>query len=555
MKKIFLLTTLALNSIIINAQFDLEWVKTLKNTQTLFLSQGIETRVIEAGTNNDVYIAGWFSGTMDFDPSATNYFLTPLYNYSGFIAKYNSSGTLIWVKQFDEVTGNYALYINDLVIDNFENIYITGCQGVGSKIDFDPSPNTYYDSSSNTRKLFIAKYNSNGDFVWEKNIGNVFSVGVDLFLDDDNNIYIGGQGHQNYDRNCIIKFDNMGNLIWHKTVTSDNSNAYGSMYVSSNGDIYITGRGSNVDMDLGPATNILQGYAIMFLGKYDSNGNLIWAKKINTSMLQTSITVDVNGNVFTAGKSGPPTSSPHVITKWSNNGTLLLLYNTPPNLTIDNMAINCSNNLLISGFYDHSSNNFDFLGGNFSIPTQGSNFGGYNLYIACYNTNDLSINWAKGLQGYFWPVPVTNTAGDFNNNCTKYVDIKKSNNFYVASTFSGTSDVDPNSSATLINPVTNTYNDIFFAKYSGCNNIGLGELENNKLSNVFPNPNNGVFTISNLKPNVIIEILDLAGRSIYKTQVKNEKITIQLNNLEKGIYIYTITDKQGFLQSGKVIVQ
>jgi hypothetical protein len=105
MKKSLSILLFVLINITSNAQFDLEWVKTLKNTQPLTTNKGIETRVIETSINNDVYIAGWFSGTMDFDPSATNYFLTPLYNYSGFIAKYNSSGTLIWVKQFDEVTG------------------------------------------------------------------------------------------------------------------------------------------------------------------------------------------------------------------------------------------------------------------------------------------------------------------------------------------------------------------------------------------------------------------------------------------------------------------
>jgi hypothetical protein len=153
------------------------------------------------------------------------------------------------------------------------------------------------------------------------------------------------------------------------------------------------------------------------------------------------------------------------------------------------------------------------------------------------------------------PAPGTNLSGGFIYNTTKYVDIKKSNNFYVASTFTGTSDVDPNATSTLINPVANNNNDIFFAKYSGCNSIGLPENENNTLPNLFPNPTNGAFTISNLKPNSVIEILDITGRIVFKTKSKKDNTNIQLTDVEKGIYVYKIIDKQGFVQSGKVVVQ
>jgi len=563
MKKLLFILFIALINLSSKAQFDLEWVKTFNNTQPLLGQKGIETRVVEAGPNNDIYIAGWFNGTMDFDPSPTNYFLTPVYNYSGFIAKYSPSGTLIWAKQLDEVTGNIPLQINDLVIDSYENLYITGHTGGnsgGSIVDFDPSINTHYDSSGVNKKIFVAKYNTNGDFIWEKNIGNIYSAGMDLFVDNTNNIYVGGQSSQQSGSgrfNCIVKFDNLGNIIWHKIFTSDSGGglAYGSMHVLSNGEIYITGLASNIDMDLGPGTNILLGSSIMFLGKYDSDANLIWAKKINTSIIQTNITVDVNGNVFTAGDSYS-TNLSKIITKWNGNGTLLLFYNTPLGMTIDNIAINCSNSLLLSGTYDVlTSNNFDLLGGNLSIPNQGSVFDSYNYYIACYNTIDLSINWVKGLQGNFMPAPGTNLSGGFNNNTTKYVDIKKSNNFYVASTFTGTSDVDPNSTSTLINPVANNYNDVFFAKYSGCNSIGLIENENNELPNLFPNTTNGMFSITNLKPNLTIEILDITGRIVFKTQTKNDEISIHLNDVEKGMYVYKIINKNGFVQSGKVVVQ
>jgi hypothetical protein len=553
MKKSLSILLFVLINITSNAQFDLEWVKTLKNTQPLTTNKGIETRVIEAGTNNDVYIAGWFNGTMDFDPSPVNYFLTPLYNYSGFIAKYNSSGSLIWVKQLDEITGNGGITINDLIIDSNENIVVTGsfCCGI---IDFNPTSINYNDTTSNS-KMFTAKYNLNGEFLWEKSINSpTSSKGNELFIDNLNYIYIG------YTFGLtpgIIKYDQNGNELWQKKFTG--ANAYGSTYVNLNGEIFVTGRGTNVDMDLSPTTNILTGNSIIYIGRYDNNAILIWAKKLNTSILQTTITSDSDKNVYTAGASSlvTATNNNKIICKWDSIGNLLWINSFPANTsgisTINKITINCAENILINGIYKPYSNNFDLLGGSYSITTPLINgtTGDYSYYLACYNKNDATILWAKGLNGEFWPSP-----GFDGEHISEFIDMKKSDNFYAISTYVASSDVDPNSTTSIINPgANNNFNDVFFAKYSGCNSIGLGELENNKLSNVFPNPNNGVFTISNLKPNVLIEILDLAGRSIYKTQVKNEKITFQLNDLEKGIYIYTITDKQGYLQSGKVILQ
>ena len=47
-----------------------------------------------------IYIVGEFSGTMDFDPGAGINSKTSAGGFDAFIAKYNSSGGLIWVNTF-----------------------------------------------------------------------------------------------------------------------------------------------------------------------------------------------------------------------------------------------------------------------------------------------------------------------------------------------------------------------------------------------------------------------------------------------------------------------
>jgi hypothetical protein len=399
----------------------------------------------------------------------------------------------------------------------------------------------------------VAKYNSNGDFIWEKNIGNQYdSKGMKIFLCSTNNLIIGGTINTNLP--ILIKFNINGNFIEQKSFTGGDT--FGSIFVSTTGDIYITGRGTNIDMDLGNTTNILNGNSIVFVGKYSSTFQLIWAKKINTNVVQTCLTVDDMGNVFTAGNTFIINS--RILCKLDNNGNLNWLYsygNCAPT-SIDNISINCSGNLLISGIYDYSCNNFNLLGGTNSIQSQGINLNinsNNNFFIACYNSIDCSLIWVKGLQGSNWPTSTFDNNSELKR--SRYINIKKTNNFYVTSNFIGATDLDPNPSSVIVNSSTTNYNDVFFAKYSGCNSIGLAEDENYILPNLFPNPTNGIFTISNLKPNAVIEIIDITGRIVFKTQTKNENITIHLNDVEKGIYVYKIIDKQGFVQSGKVVVQ
>ncbi len=49
MKKLLIILFIALINLSSKAQFNLEWFKTLKNTQTLNNTKGIEFKIIESG--------------------------------------------------------------------------------------------------------------------------------------------------------------------------------------------------------------------------------------------------------------------------------------------------------------------------------------------------------------------------------------------------------------------------------------------------------------------------------------------------------------------------
>lgn len=106
-------------------------------------------------SNNDIYVIGTFNGVVDFDPSATNYTLSPVGDYDGFISKY-SSGNFVYTHQF----GNTSTYswisssLNKIVLAS-NNIYVQGNTVPNADIDFSAT-NSYTFSSMSAN--FIAKY-------------------------------------------------------------------------------------------------------------------------------------------------------------------------------------------------------------------------------------------------------------------------------------------------------------------------------------------------------------------------------------------------------------
>ncbi|MFN4234759.1 MAG: choice-of-anchor I family protein [Bacteroidia bacterium] len=67
------------------------------------------------------------------------------------------------------------------------------------------------------------------------------------------------------------------------------------------------------------------------------------------------------------------------------------------------------------------------------------------------------------------------------------------------------------------------------------NSVGLEETQNQYSLSIYPNPNNGKFTVECSKL-VDIEIFDAIGRSILKKQVTTNREQIDLGNVQNGIY-------------------
>jgi len=80
--------------------------------------------------------------------------------------------------------------------------------------------------------------------------------------------------------------------------------------------------------------------------------------------------------------------------------------------------------------------------------------------------------------------------------------------------------------------------------------VGINDILNNDIS-IYPNPTNGILHINNTEGLNIskLELVDIAGKVIYNSQLINEKSEIDMSNQSNGIYFVRIqTDNQVYIQ-------
>jgi hypothetical protein len=111
----------------LNSQGELEWAYRLGGT-------GADAGwSITVDTASNVYIGGYFSATVDFDPSAAIVNLVSAGSDEAFIWKLNSLGELVWARQ---VAGVGMSAVNAVAVDSAGFVLATG--GFAGIADFDP---------------------------------------------------------------------------------------------------------------------------------------------------------------------------------------------------------------------------------------------------------------------------------------------------------------------------------------------------------------------------------------------------------------------------------
>jgi hypothetical protein len=259
-----------------------------------------ESNCIKVDASGNIYTAGFFYDTVDFDPGSGTFNITAYNSYNAFISKLDNSGNFVWAKKMG---GPNEAENNSIAIDVLGNIYYTG--EFRGTADFCPGPGIFTLVSAGKNDVFIAKLDSSGNFLWAKQMGNwLEDVGYSIDIDNSGNAYVTGSLS---DQIFISKFDSSGNFNWTKLITGSYNVGYAIAFdPSGNGSIYTTGccKGT-VDFDPGPGVyNInLIGYLDVFISKLDTAGNFIMAKRYGGIDNETAyaLCLDHSGNIYSTG--------------------------------------------------------------------------------------------------------------------------------------------------------------------------------------------------------------------------------------------------------------
>jgi hypothetical protein len=218
----------------------------------------VEGHHVEVDVMDNVYVAGRFSGTVDFDPSSSALNLksispvgSGLFNDNdAFVAKFDNAGNLLWVKQ---VGGANRDEVYGLAVDDFMNVYATGVYYLTG--DFNPSSETYELVGEGQSDCFILKLNASGDFEWAKKIGSSeFEIGESIQIDAHGNAYVTGSFNKTIELapgliltstggpdQFILTLDFSGNFLWAKGISGGEYMSGTSIALGSTGNVYTAG--------------------------------------------------------------------------------------------------------------------------------------------------------------------------------------------------------------------------------------------------------------------------------------------------------------------------
>jgi hypothetical protein len=225
-----------------------------------------------------------FTGTATFG----TYTITSVGDYDTAIIKYKRDGSIDWINTCTG-TKNVAAYAIDS-LPNDDSFIITGLlTGTGLFDSFSVTSNGNSD-------FFIAKYDSSGNAIWVNSAGGSdtdygmaitilpdgSSITTGLFRDTATFAGVPMTSLGGYDT-FIIKHDINGNPVWAKNAGSGISNtvAYGIDSLTDGSSI-ITGEFANT-ANFGGFDLTSEGSSDIFIVKYDTNGNAVWAKRAGGS--------------------------------------------------------------------------------------------------------------------------------------------------------------------------------------------------------------------------------------------------------------------------------
>jgi len=276
----------------------LKWIKQFGSTDYDF------GKALVCDEKGNIFLTGYFGDTISFDKIT----LISKGNSDLFIAKFDSSGNTIWLKQFG---GKGFDFGKDISLDKEDNIFIAG---------------TFQDTmligkqtiiSNGSSDIFTAKFDKFGDLKWIAiSGGKKYDYGNGIAIDKEGNCISTGffQDTAKFGDTTLIskgyydifisKYNNTGELLWVRQAGGSGHDEAHGIGIDNAGNCYI---GGYYDSDCYFDNIYLKVYNKevddLFIAKYNSKGTIEWAKGAGdfTNDIIYDMVTDSAGNSYATG--------------------------------------------------------------------------------------------------------------------------------------------------------------------------------------------------------------------------------------------------------------
>lgn len=284
----------------LNSFGDLLWVKNLGPYKYL------KANSMSLDEDNNIYLTGYFSETIDFNPGNESYNLTASKSDDVYILKLNSYGEFVWAKSFNGTSIERGI---SLVVDSEQNVCLTGYFEATMFLDSNGDVKL---QSKGFTDVFVIKLDKNSNVIWAKSFEGLWSSqSTGIAVDYDDNIYTTGSFKESVDFDpsnnidtlvsikenedvFISKLDKNGNHLWAKMIGGTREVRSNNIATNTRGDVIITGyyeSDCDFDPNEGVVTAPISNRDAMFISALNKEGYFLSASVVYGDITAKSLIV------------------------------------------------------------------------------------------------------------------------------------------------------------------------------------------------------------------------------------------------------------------------
>ena len=269
-------------------------------------------------TPEGIYVAGYFSGSVDFDPGPDAFLLQSVGNLDIFLALFSTEGELRWAKT---IGGENVEIPYDLELDLEENIFLTGY--FADTVDFDPGPNVELRTSVGLADVFVCKLDASGAFQWVKTFGGAGSdEGSKVTAAADGSLYLTGWYTDEVDVDpelewaqmsseggtdaFVLKMSSNGELLWLRSLGGrlDDKVVDAAIGPEGNASLLVTFADTlSIATANGPSQIVSTGSDDVLVTKIDPDGQFLCTNTMGGTGFEqaTGMAIGPQGEIYTTG--------------------------------------------------------------------------------------------------------------------------------------------------------------------------------------------------------------------------------------------------------------